>query len=121
VNSLLSTASDNDRCAFPRQRTGNREPDSGGRSCDQGFLSIQLQIHSVALSGCAEKLLHRNPFEAEISPWKEHQSADLCGAQAFMALVRRFTILKRYEWRRDDSLFRSGTFRAPFQGPLPVP
>src|SRR5207249_12166169 len=46
INSLLSAASDNDRRSFPRQRTGNREADSGGRSCDQRFLSIQFQIHS---------------------------------------------------------------------------
>src|SRR5205823_584185 len=49
INSLLSAASDNDRCSFPRQRTGNREPDSGGRSCDQDFLPLQFQIHSVVL------------------------------------------------------------------------
>src|SRR5437868_14596332 len=49
INSLLRTASDNDRCSFSCQRTGNREPDSGGRSCDQRFLSVQLQIHSVLL------------------------------------------------------------------------
>src|SRR5438477_496119 len=40
INSLLSAASDNDRRSFPRQRTGNREADSGGRSCDQRFRSI---------------------------------------------------------------------------------
>src|SRR5207249_9158861 len=73
INSLLSAASDNDRRSFPRQRTGNREADSGGRSCDQRFLSIQFQIHSIALSGCAEKLLHRNAFEAEISCPKDNR------------------------------------------------
>src|SRR5207248_1938670 len=96
-NSLLRAASDGDRCSFPRQRVGNREPDSGRRSCDQGFLSIQLQIHSVVSflavmkSYCTQMLSRQKSRSARntgLETCAAHRLLSLCS----MSLVTWFTI-----------------------------
>src|SRR6266566_1339186 len=47
------------------------------------FFPSNCKFIAESFSGCAEKLLHPNAFEAEISSRKEYRSGDLCGAQAF--------------------------------------
>src|SRR5882724_12612354 len=47
------------------------------------FFPSNCKFIASFFSGCAEKLLHPNAFEAEISFRNEHKSAYLCGAQAF--------------------------------------
>ena len=49
INSVLSAASNNDRCSLTRESVGNGKADPSRRARDQSCLSNQLQIHGVSL------------------------------------------------------------------------
>src|SRR6266704_4616570 len=78
----------------------------------KAFFPSNCKFIASFFFGCAEKLLHPNAFEAEISFGKEHRSGDLCSAQAFKPVfhVAGHVVhdFKRPDRRLDDSLLRFG-------------